>query len=124
MAPKKTPRFTIDATLGKKMMKAMVDTGSPVSFVEKVSANSLVKNAKTRRSSLSQDEQSERYSDFDGNAVLCKSKLSVDMKYREWTAKGAKLFILGQKQSRCRLLGLDAMAQLRFTLIQKPTDQQ
>ena len=50
-------------------------------------------------------------------------KLLVGMKYGEWTTKGAKLFILGSKQSRCKLLGADVMAQLGLILIQKPAEQ-
>ena len=38
VAQKKTPRFTIDAIFGKNTMKFMVDTRSPVSFVDEESA--------------------------------------------------------------------------------------
>ncbi len=110
VAKKNTPRFTIDAIFGKNTINFMVDTGSPVSFVDEESANWLVKHAKARRSALSSDEQDERYSDFNGDTVMCKGKLSVDMKYGEWTTKEAKLYILGNKQSRCKLLGADVMA--------------
>ena len=82
-----------------------------------------MRNAKARRSALSEAEKDERYSDFNGNRVMCKGKISVDMKYGEWTAKGAKLFILGSKQARCKLFGADVMAQLGLTLIQKPAEQ-
>ncbi len=57
VAQKETPRFTIDAILGKNTMKFMVDTGTPVSFVDEDSANWLVKNAKAKKSVLSEDEQ-------------------------------------------------------------------
>ncbi len=97
---KKTPRFTIEVKMGKQKMTFMVDTGSPVSFVDEESANWLVKNAKARKVALTEDEQKERCSDFNGNAVMCTSKVSVDMKYGEWTTKRPNLFILGKKTDK------------------------
>ncbi len=116
----KTPRFTVDINVGKCNMNFMVDTGSPVSFIDEESATELLKQTKAKRRALTDGENKEKYSDFNGNAVECTSKLVVDMKYGEWTAKEAKLYILGQKQSKCRLLGADIMAQLGLPLIQKP----
>ncbi len=120
VSKQKTPRFTVDIDVGKHELKFMVDTGSPVSFIDEESAENLVKQTKAKRRALTESEKKEKYSDFNGNAVECTSKLIIDMKYGEWTAKGAKLYVLGQKQTKCRLLGADIMAQLGLTLVQKP----
>ena len=50
-------------------MKFIVDTGGTVWFIDKESVNCLIKQAKSRRKTLSESEHNQKYSDFNGNAV-------------------------------------------------------
>ncbi len=63
----------------------MVDTGSPVSFIDEESATELLKQAKAKRRALTNREKKEKYPDFNGNAVECTGRPVIDMKYGEWT---------------------------------------
>ncbi len=66
---KGTPRYTIQLQIGTGRFEFMVDTGSPTSFVDSTTANAILRAAgsSAHLRQLTQSEQSERYSDFNGN---------------------------------------------------------
>ena len=104
---------------GKTFFKATVDSGSPASFVNKRTADYIVKSAPSAKV-LSDKEcpMDTVYVDYNRNRIELMGTLIVDVSSVGWHVKSAK-FLISEHHTRC-LLGLDLQSQLgvRTTQVQ------
>ena len=81
---KGTARFTVDLTFANTKLTFMIDTGSPVSFIDITTANSLVAAECAELRDLTTDEHGEKFADFNGNTVRRQKVMTATVKCADW----------------------------------------
>ena len=96
---------------GKTIFKATVDTGSPASFVNKRTADYIVKSVPSAKV-LKENECpiDTVYVDYNRKRIELMGTLIVDVSSLGWHVKSAK-FLISENRTRC-LSGLDLQSQL------------
>ena len=96
---------------GKTFFKATVDTGSPASFVNKRTADYIVKTVPSAKVFSKQERPIDTvYVDYNRKRIELMGTLIVDVSSLGWHVKSAK-FLISENRTRC-LLGLDLQPQL------------
>ena len=96
---------------GKTFFKATVDTGSPSSFVNKKTADYIVKTVPSAKDFSNQERPIDTvYVDYNRKRIELMGTLILDVSSLGWHVKSAK-FLISENRTRC-LLGLDLQSQL------------
>ena len=96
---------------GKTFFKATVDTGSPASFVNKRTADYIMKSAPSAKVFNEQERPIDTvYVDYNRERIELLGTLIVDVSSLGWHMKSAKILI-SENRIRCQL-GLDLQSQL------------
>ena len=96
---------------GKKFFKATVDTGSPASFVNKKTADNIVKTVPSAKVFSIQERPIDTvYVDYNRKRIDLMGTLILDVSSLGWYVKSAK-FLISENRTRC-LLGLDLQSQM------------
>ena len=102
---------------GKTFFKAKVDTGSPASFVNKRTADYIVKSVPSAKVFSKQESPIDTvYVDYNRKRIELMGTPIVDVSSLGWHVKSAKLLI-SENRTRC-LLGLDLQSQLGLRTMQ------
>ena len=105
--------LSIQITLrcGKTFFKATVDTGSPVSFVNKKTADYIVKTVPSAKVFSDQERPIDTvYVDYNRKKIELMGTLILDVSSLGWHVKSAK-FLISENRTQC-LLGLGVQPQL------------
>ena len=96
---------------GKTFFKATVDIGSPASFVNKKTADYIVKTVPSAKVFSIQERPIDTvYVDYNRKRIDLMGTLILDVSSLGWCVKSAK-FLISENRTRC-LLGLDLQSQL------------
>ena len=96
---------------GKTFFKATVNTGSPASFVNKKTADYIVKTVPSAKVFSDQERPIDTvYVDYNRKRIELMGTLILDVSSLGWHVKSAK-FLISENRTRC-LLGLDLQPQL------------
>ena len=104
------------------LFSATIDTGSPASFVNKRTAETLLqKDPNAKIISLDKNPLSTTYVDYNHKPMKLFGILEIDIYSNGWKLPGAK-FLISEKRTRC-LLGLDIQPDLGIVTTQfKPLE--
>ena len=102
---------------GKTFFKATVDTGSPASFVNKRTADHIVKSVPSAKVFSEKECPIDTVCvDYNRKRIELMGTLIVDVSSLGWHLKSAK-FLISENCTRC-MLGLDLQSQLRVRTTQ------
>ena len=104
----KNKRYLIDLIVGSVSGQAMIDSGSPISFVDFPTATAILEARQGVLRTLP-SSQGPQYNDFNGNEVLRMGVLTTTLQCGSWSLPLAEIHVLQPQATPCLLLGADLM---------------
>ena len=108
----------MEITAGSVTGDAMIDSGSPISFLDFTSASKIVADNTGIFRALPDQDQGAKYTDFNGNEVKPAGLLTTTLTCGEWKVPIAEFHVLLPNVPMCMLLGADIMPRVGLELTQ------